>query len=158
MKLRSLLYPFLFPAWEFLLMVLLPSEYYVGATCIQKHPYPICTFHFAPSLVFVILVMAPFVISILLGLLKKWSEFIAFGTSSLAVILVTLLLLYLFEKSPVPPIGAGITSVMVILYIGVSRGKTTPQKAGEKWIWVTMSLIASIILCIMVWNGISVKV
>lgn len=129
MKLRSLLYPFLFPAWEFLLMILLPSEYYVGASCLQTHPYPICDFHFSPSLAFVVLVMAPFMASILLGLWKKWSEFIAFGTSSLAVVLVTLLLLYLLEKSPVPPIGAGITSA--ILYIGVSRGKLPHRRRGR---------------------------
>ncbi|KUH34306.1 hypothetical protein APY94_02280 [Thermococcus celericrescens] len=99
MKLRSLLYLFLFPTWEVLLMILLPSGYYVGASCLQTHPYPICGFHFRPSATFVLLVTAPFLISIILGLWKKWDELVAFGIPSLAVVLVTLLLLYLFEES-----------------------------------------------------------
>lgn len=97
MKLRSLLYLFLFPAWEFLLMVLLPPDYYVGASCLQRHPYPICTFHFSPSSAFILLVIAPFIVSIFLGLWKKLDKIMAFGVPSLAVVLITMLLLDIFE-------------------------------------------------------------
>lgn len=153
MKLRSLLYPFLFPAWEFLLIVLLPPDYYVGASCLQTHPHPICSFHFRPSPAFILLVIAPFIVSILLGLWKKWDEPIAFGIPALAVVLVALLLLYIFEKSWIPFTGAGIASV--VLYGGLYRRINCSAKGREKWVWLTVSLIISFILCIMVWSGIS---
>ncbi|NJE61070.1 hypothetical protein [Thermococcus sp. 21S7] len=156
MKLRSLLYLFLFPAWEFLLMILLPSEYYVGASCLQTHPYPICGFHFSPSATFVLLVTAPFLISIILGLWKEWSELVAFGIPSLAVVLVTLLLLYLFEKSWISFFVPVIVSV--VLYSLPCIRLDGPIKRAERLVWIATSLIVSFILCIMVWSGISIMV
>ncbi len=148
MKLRSLLYLFIFPAWEFLLMVALPLEYYVGASCLQTHPYPICGFHFGPSATFVLLATAPFLITIILGLWKKWGELVAFGFPSLAVVLVTLLLLYLFEKSWIPPAGSGIASA--VLYGVPSIRLNGSTKWVEKLVWATTSFIVSFILCAMV--------
>ncbi|WP_240703181.1 hypothetical protein [Thermococcus indicus] len=132
-------------------MVLLPREYYVGVSCLQRHPYPIYTFHFSPSPAFILLVIAPFIVSIALGLWKKWSEFITFGTFSLAVVVVTLLLLYLFEKSWIPVASPIVTSA--VLY-GPFCGKMKCPTREEKLVWVATSLMTSFILCIMVWADI----
>ncbi|BAD85321.1 hypothetical membrane protein [Thermococcus kodakarensis KOD1] len=158
MKPRSLLYLFLFPAWEFLLMILLPSEYYVGASCLQIRPHPICAFHFSPSATFVLLVTAPFLISIILGLWKEWGELVAFGIPSLAVVLVTLLLLDLFEKSWIPPAGAGITSAVLYSVPGMGIRLNYSTKRVERLVWATTSFIVSFIICVMVWGGTSVAV
>ena len=150
MKLRSLSYLFIFPAWEFLLMVALPPRYYVKASCLQIHPYPICNFHFGPSVTFVLLVTAPFLIAIILGRWKKWSELVAFGVPSLAVVLITVILLYLFERSWISVFVPATASV--VLY-------SLPRiKREERPIWIATSLIVLFILCIMVWGGTSVSV
>ncbi|WP_297438186.1 hypothetical protein [Thermococcus sp.] len=60
--------PFPLSCVGFLLMVSLPSRYYVKASCLQIHPYPICNFNFGPSATFVLLAAAPFLIAIILGL------------------------------------------------------------------------------------------
>ncbi|AEK72322.1 hypothetical protein GQS_02105 [Thermococcus sp. 4557] len=156
MRLRSLSYLFLFPAWEFLLMILLPSDYYVGASCLQIRPYPICGFYFSPSATFVLLVTAPFLISIILGLWKEWSELVAFGIPSLAVVLVTLLLLYLFEKSWISFFVPA--TVSVVLYSLPCIRLDGPIKRAERLVWIATSLIVSFILCIMAWGGTSVSV
>ncbi|ASJ07051.1 hypothetical protein [Thermococcus pacificus] len=150
MKLRSLLYLLIFPAWEFLLMILLPPEYYVGASCLQTHPYPICSFHFSPSATFVLLVIAPFLISIILGLWKEWSELVAFGVPSLALVLIAVILLYLFDGSLISFLVPA--TVSVVLY-------SLPRiKRAERPIWIATSLIVLFILCTMVWSGTSVSV
>ena len=156
MRPRSLLYLFLFPAWEFLLMVALPSGYYVKASCLQIHPYPICDFHFGPSATFVLLATVPFLIAIILGLWKKWSELVAFGIPSLAVVLITILLLYLFEKSWISFFVPA--TVSVVLYSLPGIGLDDPVKRVERLVWIATSLIVSFILCIMVWGGTSVSV
>ncbi|QDA31290.1 hypothetical protein FH039_06340 [Thermococcus indicus] len=156
MRLRSLLYLFLFPAWEFLLMILLSPGYYVKASCLQIHPYPICGFHFSPSATFVLLVTAPFLISIILGLWKKWDELVAFGVPSFVVVLVTIILLYLFEKSWISFFVPVIVSV--VLYSLPCIRLDGPIKRAERLVWIATSLIVSFILCIMVWNGISIMV
>lgn len=142
-------------AWELTLLYKLPPEYYVGASCLQTHPYPICGFHFRPSLTFVLLVMAPFAVSIFLGLWRKWEGLLTFGAFSFAIVSVTLLLLYLFEKSWIPVAGAVITSA--VLY-GAPCRRMGHFTKGEKIVWTATSIIVSFILCIMVWGGISVAV
>jgi len=153
MKLRSLLYPFLFPAWEFLLIVLLPPDYYVGASCLQTHPHPICSFHFRPSPAFILLVIAPFIVSILLGLWKKWDEPIAFGVPSLVVVLITILLLDIFEKSWISFFVPA--TVSMVLYSLPCIRLDGPIKRAERLVWMATSLVVSFILCIMAWGGIS---
>ncbi len=156
MNLRSLLYLFIFPTWEFLLMVALPSRHYVKASCLQVHPYPICNFHFGPSATFVLLATVPFLIAIILGLWKKWDKLVAFGIPSLAVVLITILLLYLFEKSWISFFVPA--TVSVVLYSLPGTRLDGHIKRAERLIWIATSLIVSFILCIMVWGGTSVSV
>ena len=153
MKLRSLLYPFLFPVWEFLLMLLLPSEYYVGASCLQTHPYPICDFDFSPSLVFVLLTTVPFLIAIILGLWRKWDKLVAFGVPSLVVVLITILLLDIFERSWISFFVPA--TVSMVLYSLPCIRLDGPIKRAERLVWMATSLVVSFILCIMAWGGIS---
>ncbi|ASJ04508.1 hypothetical protein [Thermococcus barossii] len=156
MKLRSLLYPFLFPAWEFLLMVSLPSRYYVKAFCLQIHPYPICDFHFGPSATFVLFATAPFLIAIILGLWKKWGKLVAFGVPSLAVVLITILLLDIFERSWISFFVPATVSVVLYSLPGIRLDGQI--RRVERLIWIATSLIVSFILCLMVWGGTSVSV
>ncbi len=123
MELRSLLYLFIFPAWEFLLMIALPPRYYVKTSCLQIHPYPICGFHFGSSATFVLLATVPFLIAIILGLWKKWSELVAFGVPSLAVVLITVIFLYLFERSWIPLFVPATASVVLYSLPRIKSGK-----------------------------------
>ncbi len=152
-KLRSLLYPLIFPAWEFLLMVSLPSGYYVKASCLQVYPYPICDFHFEPSATFVLLAIVPFLIIIFLGLWRKWDKLVAFGVPSLVVILITILLLDIFERSWISFFVPA--TVSMVLYSLPCIRLDGPIKRAERLVWMATSLVVSFILCIMAWGGIS---
>ena len=156
MKLHHFLYPILFPAWEFLLMVSLPWRYYVKASCLQIRPYPICSFHFSPSATLVLLATAPFLIAIILGLWKKWSELVVFGVPSLAVVLITILLLDIFERSWISFFVPA--TVSVVLYSPPCIRLEGHIKRTERLVWMATSLIVSFILCVMAWGGTSVSV
>ncbi len=156
MKLRSLLYLFIFPAWEFLLMVALPSRYYVKASCLQIRPYPICDFHFGPSATFVLLVTAPFPIAIALALWKKCSELVAFGVPSLAAVLTTIILLDILEGSWISFFVPAALSVVLYGLPGIRP--EGPMRRAERLIWIATSLMVSLILCIMAWGGTSISV
>jgi hypothetical protein len=149
MKARAAVYP-LFPIWELLLWTVLPPGHYVGVSCLQLHPHPICTFHFEPSLPFVALVVLPSVVLLGLGLWKGQGILTNLGFVALITLSATLALLTLFEKSWAPLVGGGITAA-----IGSSLVKT---EKIEKYLMGSSLFISAFILCSMVWSGISIAI
>ena len=98
-SLRSF-YPLIFFVLEFVVLLILPSEYYVGASCLQTHPYPICGFHFSPSLAFFLAVTLPFMLAVAVSLWKKLNEEVVIFASSYVTTLISVALLHILNMSP----------------------------------------------------------
>ncbi|GAB6135091.1 hypothetical protein [Thermococcus prieurii] len=154
MKLRSLLYPFLFPAWEFLLMILLPSEYYVNASCLQIHPYPICHFYFGPSPFLFLVIALPFTIVALFALWRKRIETALLSGSAGIVVLAGMALLTFDE-------GIALLTVLLLAPLLQWAGEKVlgiqPDKNGET-IWAVSAVLSFLAVWIVARMGPAVSV
>ncbi|WP_148882334.1 hypothetical protein [Thermococcus aciditolerans] len=154
MKLHHFLYPFLFPAWEFLLMVLLPREYYVGATCLQIHPYPICRFYFEPSPLFFLVAALPFIIVALLALWRDRKGTAVLSASSGVVVLVGLSILRFVG-------GTALLAVLVLpplLQWAFARIVGLQIERGEETSWTVSAVLSFLAVWTVVRMGLAVSV
>jgi len=153
-KLRSLLYPLLFPAWEFLLMILLPSEYYVGASCRQVRPYPICRFYFEPSLIFFLVVALPFITAALFALWRNSIKTALLSGSAGVTLLIGTALLTIDE-------GIALLALLLltplIQWAGEVALKTKPERSEEA-LWAVSTVLSSLAVWAVVRMGVAVSV
>jgi len=153
MKLRSLLY-LLFPVWEFLLMILLPSEYYVKASCLQIHPYPICHFYFGPSPFLFLVIALPFTIVALFALWRKRIETaLLSGSAGVAVLIGAVLL----------TIDGGIAILGVLLlspliqWAGEMVLKIQPDR-NEETLWAVSAVLSFLAVWVVVRMSIGLSI
>jgi len=81
---------------------------------------------------------------------------VAFGVPSLAVVLITILLLDIFERSWISFFVPA--TVSVVMYSLPSIRLDGPIRRAEMLILIATSLVVSLILCAMAWGGTSVSI
>ncbi|WP_457742446.1 hypothetical protein [Thermococcus sp.] len=145
MEIRSLLYPILFPVWEFLLVLLLPSGYYVSASCWSFNP-PACSFFFRPLLVFFLVVALPFTLVTLPSLWKGWKEIALLSSSAGVTVIIGTALLTFSE-------GIALLAVLILaplLQPAFSRIAGLQIERREETLWAVSAVLSFLAVWIVV--------
>lgn len=106
-----------------MVLLILPSEYYVKATCGSLNPSS-RTFGFGPFLVFFLAVTLPFTLAVAVSCWKKLDEKVVIFASSCATLLVGVALIYLLKTSPLA-LSVSVSPALLLGKRGKRQGRIT---------------------------------